>query len=153
MTHASQLDVPADLRRTGRRAGYVIGFVVNLVLLGIVQNILGWGWLPFLTDEFATVVPWISFSLIVSMAMNAVYLVDDRPDTRSFGNIGLNLISLVATYQIWQVFPFDFSMYAFDWDPVTRILLVLAMVGSAVAIVAEGWRLAERHLSDKGGSG
>lgn len=85
MTHASQLDVPADLRRTGRRAGYVIGFVVNLVLLGIVQNILGWGWLPFLTDEFATVVPWISFSLIVSMAMNAVYLVDDRPDTRSFG--------------------------------------------------------------------
>lgn len=153
MTHASQIDVPTDLKTAGRRIGNAIGFVVNLVLLVFAQNILELGWLPFLTDEFETLVPWISFSLIVSMTMNAVYLVNDRPDIRSIGNIAINLITLVVTYQIWQVFPFDFSMYDFDWALVTRIILVLAMVGSGFGVIGEGWRLAERHLGDKGGSG
>jgi hypothetical protein len=36
----------------------------------------------------------------------------------------------------WQVFPFDFSAYAFDWTWVARVLIVIAAVGSGIAVVA-----------------
>ena len=71
------------------------------------------------------------------------------------GQITLNLISLVVTYRIWQVFPFDFSAYDFNWDLLTQVILILAMVGSGVGLVAETLKLANRHLvpwKENGGS-
>ena len=149
-----QLQIPPETRRKGRQAGYVIAIVVNLVMLVIAQNILEWGWAPFLTSDFAQIVPWVSFSLIASMAMNAIYLLDDRPDVKSMGQMTLNLISLVVTYRIWQVFPFDFSAYDFNWDLLTHVILILAFVGSGIGLAAETLKLANRHLKtgnlDKG---
>ncbi len=46
------------------------------------------------------------------------------------------------TYQIWQVFPFDFSAYEFNWGFVVRVLLVLAMVGAGIGVLAEATKLA-----------
>lgn len=152
-----QLQIPPETRRKGRQAGYVIAIVVNLVMLVIAQNILAWGWAPFLTSDFAQIVPWVSFSLIASMAMNAIYLLDDRPDVKSLGQMTVNLISLIVTYRIWQVFPFDFSAYDFNWDLLTHVILILAFVGSGIGLVAETLKLANRHLKtgnlDKGESG
>ncbi len=152
-----QLEIPPETRRKGRQAGYVIAIVVNLVMLVVAQNILEWGWAPFLTSDFASILPWVSFSLIASMAMNAIYLLDDRPDVKSLGQMTLNLISLIVTYRIWQVFPFDFSAYDFNWDLLTHVILILAFVGSGVGLAAETLKLANRHLKtrnlDKGGSG
>ena len=82
---ATSIDVSPELRQSAKRAGYVIAIVVNLVMLFVVQNILEWGWLPFLTEEFAEVVPWISFSLIVSIAANLVYQMDDQSDCQVLG--------------------------------------------------------------------
>lgn len=45
-------------------------------------------------------VPWISLSLLASIVAN--------------------LISLFATYQVFQVFPFDFADYDSSWTVVTR---------------------------------
>lgn len=140
-----QLQIPPETRRKGRQAGYVIAIVVNLVMLVITWNILEWGWAPFLTSDFAQIVPWVSFSLIASVAMNAIYLLDDRPDVKSLGQMALNLISLVVTYRIWQVFPFDFSAYDFNWDLLTHVILILAFVGSGVGLAAETLKLANRH--------
>ena len=42
---------------------------------------------------------------------------------------------------MWRVFPFDFSAYAFPWTTVARVLIVLSIVGSAIAIVVEVGRL------------
>jgi hypothetical protein len=149
-----QLQIPPETRRKGRQAGYVIAIVVNLVMLVIAQNILEWGWAPFLTSDFAQIVPWVSFSLIASMAMNAIYLLDDRPDVKSLGQMTVNLISLIVTYRIWQVFPFDFSAYDFNWDLLTHVILILAFVGSGIGLAAETLKLANRHLKtgnlDKG---
>ena len=151
----SHLDVSPQVRAAGRRFGYGVAVVVNLFMLVAVQFILDWGWLPFLTDEFATLVPWISLSLLVSIVVNLVYQFNDTPVVKSTGQILSNLISLFVTYQIFQVFPFDFSGSEFDWTLVTRILLILAMVGSGIGVLTEAVKLAsgepEERRSDANG--
>jgi hypothetical protein len=117
-------------------------------MLVVIQNILEWGWLPFLTEEFAQVVPWISMSLVVSIVANLVYEFNDTRIVKSTGQILINLISILITYQIFTVFPFDFSAYDFSWALVTRILMVLAMVGAGIGVLTEAMRLAAFGLGD-----
>lgn len=138
----AQIDFSPEVKRFGRQLGYSIAIGINVVLLIIVQNILDWGWLPFLTEEFAGLVPWISFSIGAAIVANTIYLFDDERFVRSVGQIGLNLINIVVTYQILTVFPFDFSAYSFDWDLVTRIVLIVAMVGSGIGAITEVFKLA-----------
>jgi len=145
----SHLDVSPQVKRAGRRVGYGVAVVVNLVMLVAVQFILDWGWLPFLTDEFRTLIPWISLSLLVSILANLVYQFNDTPVVKSTGQILSNLISLFVTYQIYQVFPFDFSASEFDWTFVTRLVLVLAMVGSGVGVLTEAVKLASSEPEER----
>jgi hypothetical protein len=138
----AQVDFSPEVKRFGRRFGYSIAIGINVVMLIIVQNILDWGWLPFLTDDFADLVPWISFSLGASIVANVVYIFNDDRVVKSTGQIAINLITLVVTYQVFSVFPFDFSAYSFDWALVTRIVLILAMVGAGIGTLAEVYKLA-----------
>ncbi|MFZ0015073.1 MAG: hypothetical protein WAL25_13265 [Acidimicrobiia bacterium] len=138
----TQVDLSPQLRKTGRRFGYTIAIAINIAMLFVVQNILAWGWVSFLTDEFAEVVPWISFSLSMSILANLVYELNDSPPVKSAGQVVVNVVSLLATYQIFTVFPFDFSTYTFNWDVVTRIVLILAMVGAGIGAVTEAIKLA-----------
>jgi hypothetical protein len=145
----TQTYVPPGVKQLGRRIGYAIAVVVNLVMLVIANNILDWGWLPFLTDGFAQVVPWISLGLVATIVANAVYQFNDTLAVKSTGQIGVNLISVFVTYQIWQVFPFDFSAYGFNWEAVVRVLLVLAMVGAGIGVFAEGAKLASGERAER----
>jgi hypothetical protein len=137
----SHIDISPDSKRTARRFGYVISIVINVAMLIIVQNLLEWGWLPFLTDEFAEVVPWISFSLIASIVANIIYQLDDSQIVKSVGQIAVNLISVWVTYTVLTVFPFDFSRYQFDWEIVTRVVLILAIVGAGIGALVEAIKL------------
>lgn len=141
---ATRTDIMHEPTRTGRRFGYAVAVVVNLVMLLVVLNILEWGWMPFLTEEFTTVVPWISLSLIVSIVVNLVYQFNDTPIVKSMGQILVNLISIFVSYQVYSVFPFDFSSYDFNWALLTRIVLILAMVGAGIGVLAETVKLARR---------
>ena len=137
----TQPDTYPNLRREGRRLGYGVAVAINFVMLIAVQNILEWGWLPFLTDEFVDVIPWISLSLVASVVVNLIYQFNDSALVKSTGQIGTNLTSIFATYQLFRVVPFDFSEYAFDWGIVTGFLLILAMVGSGIGMLAEAYKL------------
>jgi hypothetical protein len=132
-----QIDISPELQQAGRRFGYGVAVVINVAMLIVVQQILGWGWLPFLTDEFAEVVPWISMSLIASIVANLVYQFNDTTTVKSTGQILVNLISIFVTLQMLLVFPFDFSAYTFSWEIVVRVVLVLAMVGAGVGALTE----------------
>jgi hypothetical protein len=137
-----QLDVSPELKRVGRTFGYGVAAVINLVMLIVVQNILDWGWAPFLTDEFAQVVPWISLSLVASIVANLIYEFNDTRFVKSTGQILTNLISIFVTYQVLTVFPFDFSAYDFNWALIVRIVLILAMVGAGIGVLTEAVKLA-----------
>lgn len=127
--------------RGARKLGYGVAVVVNAALLVVVVNLLDWGLLPFLTEEFATVVPWIGLSLAGAIGANLVYQFDDRPTVRAVGDVATGALSLVASYRLLDVFPFDFSSLEFDWGTVARVLLVVAMVGAGIGILAALARL------------
>ena len=137
-----QIDVSPELKRAGRRFGHGVAVVINVAMLLAVQYILEWGWLPFLTDEFADVVPWISLGLAATIVANLVYQFNDTSVVKSSGQILVNLISFLVTYRIFLVFPFDFSGSTFNWEVVVRVLLVLAMVGAGLGVLAEVIKLA-----------
>lgn len=146
-------DRSPEIAQSARRVGYVISIAINVAMLVIVQNLLTWGWLPFLTDEFAEVVPWISLSLLASIVVNVVYQFDDSRIVKSTGQIGVNLISVWVTYTMLTVFPFDFSAYQFDWEVVARFVLVLAIVGAGIGALVEAIKLVSSLSPTPGSTG
>ncbi|MBY5162729.1 hypothetical protein [Salsipaludibacter albus] len=126
---------------TGRRAGYVIAIGVNGLLLWLLFQLGDWGWPAFVTDDLALVVGAVSASLVASVLANGVYLVADGGRIRAAGELVTTSVGLVAAVRVWDVFPFDFSAYAVDWTWLVRTLLVIAIVGSMVAIVVHLVRL------------
>jgi len=75
-----------DSKRVGKRIGYAVAIACNVALLVIANNILDWGWLPWLTEDFARVLPVMNVSFGASIAANAVYLLYDRPGFRPVQN-------------------------------------------------------------------
>lgn len=139
--------VPPEWRTLGQRVGYGTTILVDLLLLWIVDNLLVWDVLPFLTDEFGQVSRLIMFSLVASMVAHASLLVSERPRSGSVEQAVLAGINLWVAIQVLRVFPFDFARYGFDWAIVVRVLLALAVVGAVVDLVASLSRLA--RLADR----
>ena len=48
--------------------------------------------------------------------------------------------------RILRVFPFAFAAYVFNWAALVRVVLVVAVVGSAIAIAVELARLIGRGI-------
>ncbi|HEY0118784.1 MAG TPA: hypothetical protein VGC04_08400 [Cellulomonas sp.] len=115
---------------------------VNAVMLWGAHRILDWGWLPFLTPAWALVLPVLTASLVVAIVANVLFLGYDGVWLRAPANAVLAGFGIAVSVRLWQVFPFDLSGYAFTWDAVVRVLIVLSIVGSAIAIVVEVGRLA-----------
>lgn len=138
--------VPDTMRtgRSGRRVGYVIAIAVNAVVLFIVNNLLDWDVLPWLTDDFEELLPLINFSILLTIIVNAIYLAYDAPWFKSLTQIVTSVIGLAVAIRTWQVFPFDFSGYDFNWEAVARVVLIIAMVGLCAGIIAEVVKLIAR---------
>jgi len=115
-----------------RKVGYLVGLVVNAILLYLVNERPGWRELSFLTERTTDVLPLINVSLLVSVAVNLGYLAFDPAWFRSIGQIVVAVTGLVAALRTLQVFPFDFSAYQFDWATAARGVLIVAVVGSAI---------------------
>ena len=143
---------PADARRSraSLRFGYVVAIAINVALLVIVNNALDWELVEFLTDDFAQLTGLISFSLVATIVANAGFMVADRPRIKAPTQAALNIIGVVVSVRILQVFPFDFSTYDFDWGIVARGVLILAIAGSAVGAIVEFARFAGTLASPPG---
>jgi hypothetical protein len=134
-------------KRVGRKVGYAVAVACNVALLVIANNLLDWGWLPWLTEEFGRVLPVLNVSLAASIAVNTVYLVYDGRVFKALAELGLLVISLIVTIRFWRVFPFDFSAYDFGWGTLVRWLLGLAMFGICVGMLVQLTRLARPAAS------
>lgn len=121
---------------TTRRFGYVVAIAVNAFLFYAANNLLAWEWPPFLTEDFERVLPLLSVSIVANMVVNAAYLAYDPRWFRALGDVVTAAISLAVVARMLAVFPFDFSPYAFDWETLTRIGLVIVIVAISIGIVA-----------------
>ncbi|HSJ28732.1 MAG TPA: hypothetical protein VLB67_11005 [Acidimicrobiia bacterium] len=124
-----------------RRAGYAVAVVVNAVLLYVVANVLEWGWLPFLTEDFSRVAPFLGVSIVASIVFNAAYMWYDGVWFKTLGELVTGVLSLVVTIQTYRVFPFDFATSSFPWAGLVRVVLILAMLGIVAGLVAAVMRL------------
>jgi hypothetical protein len=118
-----------------RRFGYVLAGVINAALLFAVNVWPGWSVLPFLTDAMPSVLGLINASMVTAIVVNAVYVARDTGWIRPAGELVTTGIGLLAAVRVWRVFPFDFAGSAFPWATVVRVLLVLAIVGSVIALI------------------
>ena len=84
----------------------------------------------------------VNVALAVSLAVNVVYLAYDARWLRALGDLATTAVGLAAALAIWQVFPFAFHGSAAVWSVVLRVLVMIAIVGSCIAIVVDVVRLA-----------
>ncbi len=131
---------------TVRKTSYTAAVVVNLVMLFVINNLLDWDWFRFLTADFGPLLWLINVSLVATILINLVWLGYDPVWFRSLSQIGLNLISALVTVRMYQVFPFDFSTYEFDWAPIVRLVIILAMVGLALGTITELFKLVPQRV-------
>jgi hypothetical protein len=122
-----------------RRFGYVVAVAVNALLLYLVNARPGWDAVPFLTDDTTLVLGAVNASITAGLVVNLLYLVADPRRLRASGDILTTTIGLYAMARVWQVFPFDVTD---GWTTVLRVLLVVGLAGSGVAIVSGLVRLA-----------
>lgn len=122
---------------TTRRVGYVIAIIINAALLVVVNNLLEWGWISWLTDDWEEVLPLLNLSLAATIIVNVIYLAYDAEWFKSVCELGLLPISLAVTIRTYQVFPFDFSAYDGNWETLARLVLVFAMIGIGIAMVVQ----------------
>jgi len=129
------VETPTRQPAAARRAGYAIAAAINAVLLFLLNGEPGWEAVPFLTDGHG-VLPWINAALAVGVAANLIYLI--RPTRRvvAAGGLLTTGLGLVVLVRLWQVFPFDFGDNS-GWDMAVRALLMVAIVGSVIAVPAQ----------------
>ncbi len=120
-----------------RRVGYILAVVINAGLLVLVNARPGWEAVPFLTADTTHVIGLVNASLVASMVANLVYVAADPPWLKSIGDLVTTSIGLASVVRMWQVFPFDFADSWINWTLLTRILLVLAIVGSVIGIIVQ----------------
>lgn len=141
MTLTRPSPLAAGTAEAARRSGYVVAIAVNVVMLYVVNNLLAWDLLPFLTSDFGRVLWLIDVSLLATIMVNLIYVAYDQSWFRSLAQIGLNLISLVVAVRMYQVFPFDFSGSSFDWTQIARVVIIFTILGTVIGAIVEGVKL------------
>lgn len=129
------------ISRQARQFGYLVAVAINAVMLYVANRLLEWEWPAFLTQDFDQVLPIVQASLIAGVVINLAYVGFDAPWFKSVGQIVISAIGLAVAVRMFTVFPFDFSRYDFAWDTVARAVIVVALIGSALAIVVETLKL------------
>jgi len=83
-----------------------------------------------------------------------VYLFYDPPWLKSPGDPVTSGIGIAVAVRIWQVLPFIFHGSSAWWSTAVRVLLILVVAGSAIAIVVQAVSLARRatHLTRMAGA-
>lgn len=119
----------------GKITEYVANIVINTILIYVWGNLVQW--LPFLTDEFYKVLRLFYISFALTILANVLFLVYDGRVFKHLIKFGLNAFSIYVMVTIYKIFPFDFSTYSGDWNQIVRILLVLAIFGTAIGSLVE----------------
>jgi hypothetical protein len=127
---------------TSRRLGHLAAAIGNLVCWWIVVRLPDWE-LGFLTAEIDEVVGVVSVSCAVGAALNLVWVWWRPAWAWHLGQAVINVISVIVTTRVWQVWPFDVST---PLDVLARVLVAVAFVGSIFGVVTELRRLAAASL-------
>ena len=92
-----------------RRFGYFVSILVNIAMIYIANNLLNWGWLPFLTEDFVLCLWAFNLSFGANIFINFVFMFFDRRWFRNLMQAIVNVFGFISVYIFRQVFPLDLS--------------------------------------------
>jgi hypothetical protein len=118
--------------------GYIIAIIVNVILLYVIHHLLEWN-VFFVTERFSEVLWALDLSLQATILANLLFLVYDAAWFKHLAQIILNLLSILATFLLYWVFPFDFGLAW--WNQLVKFALLLAIVAMGIAIIVEFFKL------------
>jgi hypothetical protein len=121
-------------REKEQKSEYISAIIVSLIFLYVVNNLLNWH-IYFITNAFNEVLWIINLSIIATIIGNALLLLYSPERFRHVMKIIINIISFIAVYIVYKVFPFNFYNSFYNWG--FNILLILAMIGIAIATIVE----------------
>jgi hypothetical protein len=121
-------------REKEQKSEYIIAIIVSLIFLYVVNNLLNWH-VPFITNAFNEVLWNINLSIIATIIGNGLLLLYSPERFRHLVKIIINIISFIAVYVVYKVFPFNFYNSFYNWG--FNILLILALIGIAIATIVE----------------
>lgn len=136
-----KLRVPTPVRRLG----YVVAAIANGVLLWVAHQLLDWGWPGFLTTDFELVLGLVTASFVASIVVNLALAAYPRPQLRVLTDLVTAAFGLAVALRMWEVFPFDFAGYARDWSGLAHLALVVGIIATAIALLANLIRLATQE--------
>ncbi len=90
-----------------RRFGYFITILINIAMIYVANNLLNWGWPPFLTKDYVLCLWAANLSFGANIFINFVFMVFDRRWFRSLMQAIGNVFGFLSVYVFWRVFPLD----------------------------------------------
>ena len=126
---------PQRRHTSSRQSGYLATALINGALIYLLLVEPGWESVPFLTAETPEVLGLVTLTMATTVAFNLLYLAADPAWLTALGGFVTTAIGLASLVRIWQVFPFDFADSTTDWAQLTRMVLALGMIGSAIGLI------------------
>ena len=132
----------STLKKVGRKFGYLIIIIINIVFLYIIHSSIIWK-LNFLKDEFSDCLWAMNLSIGATVIGNFALFLYDGKILKLPIQIVLNVLSIIVIYTILIIFPFDFKlMLNISWiNTAARICLILGIIGTIIAIIVQSIKL------------
>jgi len=121
-------------RKREEKSGYFGTIIFSLIFYYIVNNLLNWH-IYFITSAFNEVLWIINLSILVTIVGNGLLLLYSPTRFMHAIKIIINIISFIAVYIVYKVFPFNFYNSFYNWG--FNILLILGLIGIIIAILVE----------------
>jgi hypothetical protein len=120
--------------KKGRKSEYIVAIIFNLIFLYIWNNLLNWH-IYFITSALNEVLWIINLSIIAAIIGNVLLLAYNPKWFHHTMKIILNIITFIAVYFVYTVFPFNFYNSFINWG--LNVLLILFMIGIIIATLVE----------------
>jgi hypothetical protein len=121
-------------REREEKSGYFGTIILSVIFYYIVNNLLNWH-IYFITGAFNEVLWIINLSILVTIVGNVLLLLYSPVRFLHIVKLIINIISFIAVYIVYKVFPFNFYNSFYNWG--FNILLILALIGIIIAIIIE----------------
>jgi len=121
-------------KKREEKSGYLGAIIVSIIFFYIVNNLLNWH-IYFVTNAFNEVLWIINLSILATIIGNGLLLFYSPIRFIHSVKIIINIISFIAVYKVYEVFPFNFYNSFYNWG--FNILLVLGMIGIVIATIVE----------------
>jgi len=118
-----------------RISNYIPSVIFNIILLIVLNKIPDWN-IVFITASYPDILRAVNLSLIVHIVGNFILIFIHPLFFHHLANAVFSVFSLIATFVIFSVFPFDFSEIVGDWlNTLIRLCLIIGIAGAAISIV------------------